>query len=293
MEYTKNLSWGIERRLEFIEFLLYWEGRVNRKNITQFFGVSVPQASGDIQRYQKLAPDNIAYDRSKKYYFAPNSFQPKLITPNAEQYLVQLLARQSDETDSLSYYGQSLEYAVLPRLQRKVNETILRTVLGAIRNQQGLEVKYQSFSHPDPSWRWITPHALGFGSRRWHCRCYCERHQDFRDFALSRILEIRQYKSQAIDAQQDIHWQTHIDIKIGANPELSINQQQVIATDYNMTEGQLGLRTKVALVDYFLREHKLYEKALQPRQQLVLLNRAEITAVKQRLDQHKLVDVIL
>jgi len=287
MENTKNLSWGVERRLEFVEFLLYWEGRVNRKNITEFFGVSIPQASGDIQHYQKLAPDNIAYDRSKKYYFAPDSFQPKLITPNAEQYLAQLLVRKSETAESLSYYAQNLEYMVLPQLQRKVNESILRTVLSAIRNQQSLEVKYQSFSHPDPSWRWITPHALGFGSQRWHCRCYCERHQDFRDFTLSRILEIRQHKAQVIDVQQDVHWQMHIDIKIGANPELSVNQQKVIETDYNMTAGQLVVSTKVALVDYFLHEHQLYESELQPKQQLVLLNRDEITTMKQRLKQYK------
>ncbi len=27
------LKWGVERRLEFIEFRLYWEGGVNRSDI--------------------------------------------------------------------------------------------------------------------------------------------------------------------------------------------------------------------------------------------------------------------
>ena len=45
---TKGIRWGIERRLEFIEFRLYWEGGVNRSDIVEEFGVSVPQASKDL-----------------------------------------------------------------------------------------------------------------------------------------------------------------------------------------------------------------------------------------------------
>ena len=39
------LKWGVARRLEFIEFRLYWEGGVNRSDIVEAFRVSVPQAS--------------------------------------------------------------------------------------------------------------------------------------------------------------------------------------------------------------------------------------------------------
>ena len=40
-----DLRWGVEQRLEFIEFQLFWEGGLNRVDITRYFGVSVPQAS--------------------------------------------------------------------------------------------------------------------------------------------------------------------------------------------------------------------------------------------------------
>ncbi|MES2390903.1 MAG: hypothetical protein V4555_04635, partial [Acidobacteriota bacterium] len=39
--------WGQERRLEFIEFRLQWEGRVNRSDLVNYFSISVPQASLD------------------------------------------------------------------------------------------------------------------------------------------------------------------------------------------------------------------------------------------------------
>ena len=53
-EETPELRWGVERRLEFIEFRLYWEGGINRSDIMDQFGVSVPQASKDLSQYQEL-----------------------------------------------------------------------------------------------------------------------------------------------------------------------------------------------------------------------------------------------
>ena len=34
------MKWGVERRLEFIEFRLCWEVASNRADITEVFGVS-------------------------------------------------------------------------------------------------------------------------------------------------------------------------------------------------------------------------------------------------------------
>ena len=52
------LKWGVERRLEFIEFRLFWEGAINRSDIVEVFGVSVPQASKDLTLYQERAAGN-------------------------------------------------------------------------------------------------------------------------------------------------------------------------------------------------------------------------------------------
>ena len=35
----RRVPWGVERRLEFIEFRLFWEGRVNRADLIDTFGV--------------------------------------------------------------------------------------------------------------------------------------------------------------------------------------------------------------------------------------------------------------
>ena len=78
-ERTSELRWNIERRLEFIEFRLYWEGGINRADIVDQFGLSVPQASKDLSRYQVLAPNNLAYDKRKKRYFPAPGFSPRFL----------------------------------------------------------------------------------------------------------------------------------------------------------------------------------------------------------------------
>jgi hypothetical protein len=54
-----ELRWGIEQRLACIEFRLFWGGHVYRIDVMQQFGVSVNQASSDLNRYIALAPDNM------------------------------------------------------------------------------------------------------------------------------------------------------------------------------------------------------------------------------------------
>ena len=64
----KRHPWSVERRLEFIEFRLFWEGGVNRADLIDAFGISVPQASKDLSLYQERAPGNVVYDKSAKRY---------------------------------------------------------------------------------------------------------------------------------------------------------------------------------------------------------------------------------
>jgi len=68
----------------------------------------------------------------------------------------------------------------------------LRSVVGAIRRSEAIEVKYQSLSSPEPRWRWIAPHAIAFDGFRWHTRAFCLTDKAFKDFLLSRMLEIRE-----------------------------------------------------------------------------------------------------
>jgi hypothetical protein len=86
----EELRWGIERRLEFIDFLLFWGGRINRSDLTDRFGISTPQASADLARYQELAPANLVYDPSLKCYLATPEFRSVFDVENSDSHLAQL-----------------------------------------------------------------------------------------------------------------------------------------------------------------------------------------------------------
>src|SRR5690349_6980367 len=82
--------WGQERRLEFIDFRLLWDGAVNRGDLTGFFRISMQQASADLASYIELAPQNVEYDRSLKAYRATREFSPALTRFDAHHFLDQL-----------------------------------------------------------------------------------------------------------------------------------------------------------------------------------------------------------
>ncbi|MEW6597624.1 MAG: WYL domain-containing protein [Pseudomonadota bacterium] len=269
------LKWGVERRLEFIEFRLYWEGGVNRSDIIEAFDVSVPQASKDLTLYQERAPHNAVYDKSAKRYVASNEFQPCFLKPDAGQYLNQLRSvAEGILAPSESWIAHSPPYAGPPVPARGVNNNTLRTVLAAIRQNQAVEVKYQSLSSDDPRWRWIAPHAVGFDGFRWHTRAFCEVDKSFKDFLLSRIIETRSVRPSGASPADDADWNELTTLEIGPHPDLSESQKRIIALDYGMRGGRAQIQVRKALRYYALRRLGLDTppEARRPQdQQIVLL----------------------
>ena len=275
-----DLRWGVERRLEFIEFRLFWEGRVNRGDIVDTFGVSVTQASADINRYIALAPHNTAYDHRRRTFGRSAKFKPILLKPDASRYLAQLRSIGDGVMDRADAWTSQLpDYEAAPTPARGVSVEILRAIASAIGAIEAIEVKYQSLSRPDPLWRWVTPHAFGFDGFRWHTRAYCHLDGTFKDFLLSRILEIRGCKPSEIGSDADAEWNDQVTLEIGPHPELSDTQQKVIALDYDMRGGKTKIPVRKALLYYALKRRGLDTDpaARRPQdQQIVLLNGPEL-----------------
>ena len=274
-----ELRWGVEQRLEFIEFRLFWEGHVNRIDVMQQFGVSVNQASADLNRYLALAPDNMVYDKSARTYVRGNGFACHFREPDAAHYLSQLRLVADNVMDREDCWIPELPpYASAPTPVRGVNPVTLRSVVGAIRRAEAIEVKYQSLSRPEPRWRWIAPHAIGFDGFRWHTRAFCLSDQSFKDFLLSRIIETRGTKPSEVGPEADADWKEQVTLEIGPHPELSDTQRKVIALDYGMRGGRTKIKVRKALLYYALRRLGLDTppSARPPQdQQIVLLNNSE------------------
>ncbi len=272
-----DLRWGVAQRLEFIEFRLFWEGRVNRSDLMEQFGLSVNQASADLNRYIGFAPDNMVYDKSARTYVRGPNYAAQFLKPDASRYLAQLRSLADGIMDSDDTWIAELpSYDAAPTPARGVNPVTLRSVVEAIRRSEAIEVKYQSLSRPEPSWRWIAPHAIGFDGFRWHTRAFCLTDEIFKDFLLSRMIEIRGSRKNEISGEDDRDWNTEVKLEIGPHPALSETQAKVIALDYGMRGGKAKIKVRRALLYYALRRLGLDTdpSAREPTdQQIVLLNR--------------------
>ena len=215
MERSKTGAVGQERRLEFIDFRLYWEGRVNRSDLIEFFGISVPQASLDLAKYQEMAPTNAIYDRTEKAYLAAENFSPVVTGHEADPYLNQLLALDWGmlQADS-AYFGWTPPVAAVKAPARTLKASDLRVVLRAIKSRRTVRMTYQSMNQPLPTERTISPHAIAFDGSRWHIRAYCHQREDYRDFVFARILDTSLADTSSIDPETDAVWQKEIEAVI-------------------------------------------------------------------------------
>jgi predicted DNA-binding transcriptional regulator YafY len=284
-----GLRWGVERRLEFIEFRLLWEGGVNRSDITERFGVSVPQASKDLTLYQDLAPKNMIYDRRQKRYFAAADFSPRFMKPDSDRYLSQLRTVADGALDlEESWLSQPPPFEAVPLPHRHVGPAILRTAIDAIRERKALEIRYQSLSikRPEPTWRWISPHALAFDGNRWHVRAFCHIDRSFKDFLLPRILKARATADAEAGSEDDSIWNELITVSLKAHPGLTDEQKRVVAQDFGMKGERVDVKVRLALLYYMLRRLDLDdfqgEKHPAREQHVVLANRDEVRRALKR-----------
>ena len=251
---------GVKERLEFIDFRLFWEGRINRSDIMERFDISTPQASKDLSLYESMAPGNLSYDVSAKRYLASSSFTPRFIEPSADGFLMQL-RNISDRTLPIgeTWLGAPHCAEAMPIPSRRVSVHVLRSVIKAIEKRFALRVLYQSMSErrPGPVWRWIVPHALAHDGLRWHVRAFCEESKGFKDFLLSRCLESGEERSTEIKASQDKYWNEYFSVVLVPNPVLSSDQQEVVAQDYCMEYGQIAVPVRKALLYYFNKRLRL------------------------------------
>jgi hypothetical protein len=254
-----TLRWGVERRLEFIEFRLFWEGGINRADIIERFGVSVPQASKDLTLYEEKARGNLLYDKSAKRYRAAKNFKPVFMQPKSDIYLAQLQAAANSNGASEVWLATPPDFDAMPIPHRRVGVAVLRSILAAIRENQSIEVRYQSMNEkrPTPEWRRFTPHALGNDGLRWHVRAYCHEDRKFKDFIMSRCLDVRDPQAPGANPDDDTFWHTSFAVALAPNPVLSKSQREIIAQDYGMTKGRAEIPVRMALLYYFQKRLRL------------------------------------
>lgn len=277
---VRDLAWSTMQRLQFIESRLQWEGHINRWDLTETFGISVPQSTLDFREYMERAPGNTEYDKRLKRYFPLPTFKPVLISDCAEGYLSQLtaLAVGGANQSIPNLMGTVPSYDILPTLERRVDSRILQQLLMSMRAKLSVEIHYHSVSHPHSAWRRIAPHSLASDGLRWHVRAYCYAKEEFHDFALGRITDIRDAQASDISATDDAEWNGIVKVTIAPNPALTADQYKIIERDYSMMQGKTEIRVRKSLLPYLKHRLGIDDSAEQsPGVQVVIVNVEAVT----------------
>jgi predicted DNA-binding transcriptional regulator YafY len=272
-----QLKWDVRQRLILLETTLLMVGWIRIQAIMDTFGISRAQASKDFQYYQIARPKNLRYNKSAKYYEVGDGFVPLLLTGKTSELLSVFHTPHTPNPPVLSLSAYQPNAAAISPLDREIDLEVFRLISCAAYNHQKIKIRYQSLMQAGPQDRILSPHTLVFSGYRWHIRAYSNHHQQYRDCVLARIKGIPELINETgISDSEDRGWHTEVPIIIGVHPDLPDTHKQVIANDYGMTNKQIVVNIKGALVNYFLKLMHLEPSREHPDpkvQQIVVLNK--------------------
>ncbi|MFZ6742790.1 WYL domain-containing protein [Undibacterium sp. JH2W] len=240
-------------RLAFIEFRLWFLGKVTRKDVMERFGIASAAGTRDLVLYKELAPNNATYE-GKMYHYR-DSFLP-LFQHQAERVMSALCSGFGDGEASI---GQNLLAHDVPARLNQPKLADLATVTRAIHGQYTLTLSYHSMK-TGLSPREIVPLALVDSGLRWHVRAYDRNKQEFRDLVLTRMENISPIKNEdarhAVQEHEqliaDEQWQLMVNIELHPHP--AHPHPSSIMRDYGMKNGKLEVKLRAAVAGYVLRQ---------------------------------------
>lgn len=239
---TEPLTRSQTERLQYVEDLLFWLGRVGNADIRRRFDVSKAQAAQDIARYRQMQSAQVLYEPGIKAFLAPEKFQPVLFTTNFDRFLE--LAMRHDVVP-----GDVLDIGVLHPPARSAPLDVSRAVVNALAAQDEVEVDYVSMSS-GLSRRWLVPHAFGHDGMRYHVRAFDHRRGRFGDFVMGRIVSVHGRRRARVDVDTDADWFEMVDLDLIPNPALSPEQRSVIMAEYDFRGHSLSHRVRRAMLIY-------------------------------------------
>ena len=258
-------------RFHFMEVMVKWHGRVNTTHLMTFFDISRPAASRTITRYMANCAQNLIYNESLKGFLATDNFEPQVSKGLFSEY-------QNISNTCLSKDIAFIEHIELPN--REPCPKLVQPILRAISDKLAIDIGYLSLSNPDYLDRIIEPHSLVFDGLRYHVRAYCHKNQDYRDFVLTRFNgELSDEFKATHDANEDVLWQTKLQIVIMADPRLSPAQKRVIELDYQMRDSIATINTTAALLQYSLKLLRLDIHQNEAKAQQIVLTPESYKAI--------------
>lgn len=233
-----------QSRLRAVWTLLRWQRRVSNAEVRAVTGVATVQASRLLSGLAESHPDALALDRRSKQW--------QLVTPAAardlggglDEYLATANAANLNE----GWIHDARPSFLAP------DESRIALIRAACLNGTGLDVTYASISSTAETRRTLFPHALVRTAARWHIRAWCMNRQEYRDFNIGRIHDLKLSSQSATRLPVDTAWENILDLRIVAHPDLDLEQERTIRREY--FSGTVARRIKVRepLAPYLLQD---------------------------------------
>jgi hypothetical protein len=228
-----------------------FKGEAVRADLVDRFSIAAAQATKDFTMYRELAPGNIEYDQKLKLHKRGEAFEPLF-----DYDVVRTLATISQG------YGDGFTGKVKPPLAceapyhlNKPSLSIVAKVTEAIHKGKALSINYVSLSSGETT-REIVPHTLVDNGLRWHVRGFDRKHNEFRDFVLTRIKAAAVLEDSTLSETeletQDRQWNRFVELELVPHPR--IEHSEAIELDYGMTGGVLKVEIRAATAGYLLRQ---------------------------------------
>ncbi|NLQ18783.1 WYL domain-containing protein [Marinomonas sp. M1K-6] len=267
----------VVQRYWMIELLAFWEGQINTKPLMKSFGLTRQSVSPLFKQYQEATGNDFVYDNKRKAYQITDQFKPHYIDQTVDEYFDWLNYGKIPTFPNTAI--ESTQHRI-EALARFVSPQVMRPLLKAVKDKTAVDCEYLSVSSSDPQGRLLYPHSFVKTAGRWHVRAYCDMRQHYLDFVLSRFQQVDyDGKTSEHTEQQDTLWSTQVMLVLAPDSRLTDKQKQVLENDYGMTDGQLNIITRAALVKYTLDDLQIKTKMLEANpqaQQLICVNYADI-----------------
>jgi predicted DNA-binding transcriptional regulator YafY len=256
---TNPKRWDAKRRLEFIERTAFWRGYVQRSDLAAEFGISLPQATADLQAYLELNPRSLEYDLSAKRYVAAPEMTLKLTMGDLGRAIADFLGKESKGAVSPD------RVASIDLPYRALSVTVSRDLFRAVTQGLALEIHYLSINSSTEIWRWITPHAFAHDGYRWHVRAFCHRDKNYKDFVIGRISITKPPVAHEPPLTADTDWNTWETLKLRPHSKLTETQRRAIELDFEMKRGVVSLNVRRSMKIYTLAYLRLINTDSFPR----------------------------
>jgi hypothetical protein len=265
------------QRYWMLELIAFWEGQINTKPLMTALGLTRQSVSQLLKQYQADFPNSLDYDAKRKAYQITDHFKPHYIDQTVDEYFDWL---NYGKIPTFSNAAKDATQHRIQALARFVSPQVMRPLLQAVKDKTAVYCEYLSVSSSDPQGRLIYPHSFVKTTGRWHVRAYCDMRKQFLDFVLSRFQSV-DYDGKTTEhtGQQDTLWNTQVTLILAPDSRLTDKQKSVLENDYGMTDGQLNITTRAALVKYTLDDLQIKTKMLEANpqaQQLVCVNYTDI-----------------